>query len=65
MSYQDFIDTKSITALEAGFTPDESVYPEAMFPQQQVTVTWACKRGRAGQKIIFPAFINPLKNTIL
>ena len=48
MDYESFIADKSIRNIDAGFVPDESRYPDAMFPHQSVSVTWACKRGRAG-----------------
>lgn len=45
--YDKFIERKQITAINSGFDPDESVYPELMKYHQRVSVTWACKRGRA------------------
>ena len=47
MSYERFINGKSQVTDSVGFQPDESRYPSAMFPHQRVSVTWACKRGRA------------------
>ena len=48
MSYCDFIESKEQTAINAGFQPDESQYPDAIFPHQSAVVSWACKRGKAG-----------------
>lgn len=47
MSYDAFIQTKEQECINAGFNPDESQYPESIKPHQRVSVTWACKRGRA------------------
>jgi nitrogen regulatory protein PII-like uncharacterized protein len=47
MNYSDFISTKEIEYIDAGFAPDESLYPELIKEHQTVSVTWACKRGRA------------------
>ena len=47
MNYDDFIDSKELEDLHIGFDPDESEYPELIKDHQRVSVTWACKRGRA------------------
>lgn len=47
MSYSDFIDGKQVAERTHGFTPDESTYPALIKDHQRVSVTWACKRGRA------------------
>ena len=47
MIYDDFIAEKKIENINAGFTPDESTYPADIKDHQRVSVTWACKRGRA------------------
>ncbi len=48
MSYQEFIESKIIGAVEVGFNADNDLYPDSMFPHQTVSVTWALKRGKAG-----------------
>jgi len=48
MDYNEYIKTREYTSIEAGFEPNESVYPDAIFPHQSAVVSWACKRGRAG-----------------
>lgn len=48
MSYCEFIQAKDIKADNAGFEPNQALYPDAMFDHQKVCVTWACKRGKAG-----------------
>lgn len=48
MEYSEFIKTREYQSIEAGFNPDESQYPADIFDHQRATVTWACKRGRAG-----------------
>jgi len=47
MIYSDFIAAKEIISLDIGFDPDESEYPPFIKNHQHVSVTWACKRGRA------------------
>lgn len=47
MSYSEFIDSKQYADIESGFTPDESLYNANIKDHQRVSVTWACKRGRA------------------
>lgn len=48
MDYNEYIATREYASIDAGFEPNESSYPEAIFPHQAAVVTWACKRGRAG-----------------
>ncbi len=47
MNYESFIADKYVIDPPMGFTADESLYPDAMFPHQRVSVTWACKRARS------------------
>ena len=47
MSYQTFIDGKEEKTINSGFTPNEAFYPKGIKDHQRVSVTWACKRGRA------------------
>lgn len=47
MNYESFILSKSVTGTNAGFNPNESTYPNQIKDHQRVSVTWACKRGRA------------------
>ena len=47
MSYQDFIDCKQCDQINAGFDPQEGFYPMQAKPHQKVSVSWACRRGRA------------------
>ncbi len=45
--YSNFIKNKQISQCAAGFTPDETAYPESIKDHQRVGVTWACKRGKS------------------
>jgi len=47
MKYDQFIESKAVSADSVGFTPDEGLYPFGIKDHQRVSVTWACKRGRA------------------
>ena len=47
MIYEQFIQNKSIAALNIGFKADENTYPKMIKDHQRVGVTWALKRGRA------------------
>lgn len=47
MSYESFLNDKQIESINAGFDPDESMYCEEIKDHQRVSVTWACRRGRA------------------
>lgn len=47
MKYENFIDSKSYELLSSGFTPNKSLYHPDIKDHQRVSVTWACKRGRA------------------
>lgn len=47
MSYAAFIENKQFCDLQAGFEPDETAYPFGIKDHQRVSVTWACRRGRA------------------
>lgn len=44
-SYQKFLETKQVAAVESGFTGDLSGYP--LFDYQNAIVDWALRRGRA------------------
>lgn len=48
MEYNEFIAKREYKTIDAGFEPNQSQYPAAMFDHQRAVVTWACKRGRAG-----------------
>lgn len=45
--YSDFLSTKTNSCIDVGFDPDDSMYPAKIKDHQRVSVTWACKRGRA------------------
>jgi len=45
--YDKFIEKKQTESINSGFDPDESFYPLGIKDHQSVSVTWACKRGRA------------------
>jgi len=47
MDYQQFLEQKQHRAVECGFQANESTYPDMIKDHQRVSVTWACKRGRA------------------
>ena len=45
--YDKFIEHKKLETIDSGFNSDESFYPMGIKDHQRVSVTWACKRGRA------------------
>ena len=47
MNYQEFISNKEFLGIDSGFDPDESIYPDNAKQHQRVSVSWACRRGRA------------------
>lgn len=47
MRYEDFLKTKEYRHIEAGFEPDQSLFPVGMFDFQRDCAAWACRRGRA------------------
>lgn len=47
MSYQEFIELKKTSLIESGFEPVEGFYPQTIKDHQKVSVSWACRRGRA------------------
>lgn len=48
MNYDEFIQQREYASIDAGFSPDESTYPDQIFDHQRAIVSWACRRGRAG-----------------
>lgn len=47
MTYQEFLKTKELQTIEAGFEADESFMSSALFPFQKDIVKWATKKGKA------------------
>jgi hypothetical protein len=47
MKYDEFIRSKAMAEISAGFDPNEASYPRQIKDHQRVSVTWACRRGRA------------------
>lgn len=47
MSYANFINTKQSICKATGFIADELEYPKLTKDHQRVSITWACKRGKA------------------
>lgn len=47
MTYEEFLKTKELKIIEAGFDADESLLPDSIFDFQRDIVKWACKKGKA------------------
>lgn len=47
MTYEDFLKTKELQTIEAGFDADPSLIPDMLFPFQRDIVNWATKKGKA------------------
>lgn len=47
MDYCKFVETKQLADIDSGFDAYEPRYPDQIKDHQRVSVTWACKRGRA------------------
>lgn len=46
MTYEEFLKTKELKTIEAGFDADDSLLSDSMFPFQRDIVRWACKKGK-------------------
>lgn len=53
MNYNDFLQSKIITAPESGFILDADEVSKALKPHQRDAVIWACKGGR---RALFESF---------
>lgn len=47
MNYQEFLKTKELQTIEAGFDVDKELLNANLFPFQRDIVAWACKKGKA------------------
>ena len=47
MTYQEFLKTKDLERIEAGFKVDDSELNKALFPFQRDIVSWALQKGKA------------------
>jgi len=47
MIYSEFIESKHVDHVDAGFDPDWSTFPSMMKPHQRDVTGWACRRGRS------------------
>lgn len=47
VTYEEFLKTKELQTIEAGFDADESILSKSLFPFQKDIVCWACKKGKA------------------
>lgn len=47
MTYKEFLKSKQLKTIEAGFDADESILCDALFPFQRDIVKWATKKGKA------------------
>lgn len=47
MTYEEFLKTKELQTIEAGFDADESILCSALFPFQKDIICWATKKGKA------------------
>lgn len=46
MTYEEFLKTKELKSIEAGFDIDKDSLNENLFPFQRDIVAWACKKGK-------------------
>ena len=47
MTYDEFLKTKELQTIEAGFDVEESWLSDRLFPFQKDIVRWALKKGKA------------------
>lgn len=46
MEYSEFLKTKELQTIQAGFEADQSLLPDSLFDFQRDIVNWACRKGK-------------------